>query len=344
MKVSIIIDSYNYQDYLPVSIESALAQTYPDVEVIVVDDGSTDGSVREILRFGNRVEAVLKPNGGQASAFNAGWRRAKGDIILFLDCDDALKPDAVERVVAAWRPGYSKLHFPLTVTDQGLRPAGAMVPRAALPAGNLKAQVLEQGIYVSPPTSGNAFSRQYLEAVLPMPETDWIQAADAYLVALAPLHGEIGAIHTPLGYYRTHEASTTNMAALDTRKLTQLLEYDIRLMCALRTYTERNGLPLGPEAGRSHWLHLKLRLASCRLAGTEHPYPKDRVWKLARRLVRSALSAGELSMGMRAAFAAWAVAVAGLPVPVSGSLVHMAFSPTRRPSLLRMLIGGKGAL
>jgi glycosyltransferase involved in cell wall biosynthesis len=341
MKVSIIIDSYNYQDYLPVAIESALSQTYRDVEVIVVDDGSTDGSVREMLRFGTRIKGVCKPNGGQASAFNAGFRCATGDIILFLDCDDALKPDAVERVVAAWRPEYSKLHFPLLVTNQGLQPSGALIPRAWLPAGDLKASVLANGVYISPPTSGNAFSRAFLEAVMPMPEEEWIQAADSYLIALAALHGQIGRIGMPLGYYRTHNASSTSMAALDPRKLTQLLEYDIRLLAALRTYSEKQGTPLSDDAGRRHWLHLKLRLASCRLAGEAHPYPKDSVWRLARRLVGAALSTRELSPGMRAAFAAWAVGVAGLPQRACTRLVHLAFSPVQRPGVLRLLMGGR---
>ena len=73
--VAIVIDNYNYARYLVAAMESALAQSYDAVSVIVVDDGSSDES-RESLRLGDRVELVLKENGGQASAFNAGSRRA----------------------------------------------------------------------------------------------------------------------------------------------------------------------------------------------------------------------------------------------------------------------------
>src|SRR3954451_20463787 len=94
--VSIVIDNYNYARFLPEAIESALAQTYPDTEVIVVDDGSTDDSREIIASYGSRVRPVLKTNGGQASAFNAGFAASRGDVVLFLDSDDTLFPEAVE--------------------------------------------------------------------------------------------------------------------------------------------------------------------------------------------------------------------------------------------------------
>ena len=69
---SIVITNYNYERYLAEAIESALAQRWADIEVVVVDDGSSDGSRGVIERFGDRVIAVFKENGGQGSAFNAG--------------------------------------------------------------------------------------------------------------------------------------------------------------------------------------------------------------------------------------------------------------------------------
>src|SRR5215211_5807628 len=85
--VSIIITSYNYARFLPAAIESALAQCYPQIEVLVVDDGSTDSS-REIIaqyQSRNRVVPVLKEHGGEASAMNAGFARSQGAIVIFLD-------------------------------------------------------------------------------------------------------------------------------------------------------------------------------------------------------------------------------------------------------------------
>src|SRR6188474_3407037 len=96
--VSVIIDNYNYGRFLREAIDSALGQTYPRVEVIV-DDGSTDDSRAVIAAYGDRVVPVLKENGGQASAFNAGFAASRGELICFLDSDDAFKPEKVAAVV-----------------------------------------------------------------------------------------------------------------------------------------------------------------------------------------------------------------------------------------------------
>src|SRR5215468_3422546 len=97
--VSIVVTSYNYGRYLRAAIDSALGQTYPAVEVIVVDDGSSDDSRDVISEYGDRVRVILKDNGGQASAFNAGFRACDGDIIVYLDSDDVLLPGAVASAV-----------------------------------------------------------------------------------------------------------------------------------------------------------------------------------------------------------------------------------------------------
>src|SRR5215813_6060987 len=96
---SIIIDNYNYGRFLQGAIDSALQQTYTPLEVIVVDDGSTDNSREIIAGYGPRIIPVLKENGGQASAFNAGFRVSRGAVVFFLDSDDLLIPTAVENVV-----------------------------------------------------------------------------------------------------------------------------------------------------------------------------------------------------------------------------------------------------
>jgi glycosyltransferase involved in cell wall biosynthesis len=101
--VSVIIPSYNAELYLREAVESALAQSYPHIEVVVVDDGSTDGTAAVINSFGQRVRAVNKPNGGTASARNAGARAATGVWSVFLDADDRLHPTFVEACLAHLR-------------------------------------------------------------------------------------------------------------------------------------------------------------------------------------------------------------------------------------------------
>src|SRR5258708_31462520 len=85
--VSIVINNYNYARFLSKAIDSALAQTYRNVEVIVVDDGSTHNSVQIIRAYGDRVVPVLKENGDHGSAFNAGFARSQGDPVWFLHAD-----------------------------------------------------------------------------------------------------------------------------------------------------------------------------------------------------------------------------------------------------------------
>src|SRR5690349_4493610 len=90
LRVSIVVVSYNYAEYLLQAVESAILQTYPYTDVVVVDDGSTDGS-RNILRgFGERIRLVLKDHGGETSTVNAGFAASLGDIVMFLDSDDVL--------------------------------------------------------------------------------------------------------------------------------------------------------------------------------------------------------------------------------------------------------------
>src|SRR5947209_373303 len=102
--VSVIVNNYNYGPYLARSIEGALAQTWPRTEVIAVDDASTDGSQEIIARYPRAMPVLKSTNGGQASALNAGFRASSGEIVIFLDADDYLHPDAVEQVIAAWKP------------------------------------------------------------------------------------------------------------------------------------------------------------------------------------------------------------------------------------------------
>jgi glycosyltransferase involved in cell wall biosynthesis len=96
---SVIVNNYNYGRFVQEAIDSALDQSYPLTEVIVVDDGSTDQSREIIARYGDRIIPVFKENGGQASAFNAGFRASRGQVIAFLDADDALFPNVIENAV-----------------------------------------------------------------------------------------------------------------------------------------------------------------------------------------------------------------------------------------------------
>jgi GT2 family glycosyltransferase len=106
--VSIIIPAYNTGRYLEPTIRSALDQTWPDTEVIVVDDGSTDGSLAVARGFeGPRLRVITQQNRGSCAARNAGAQAARGDYLQFLDHDDLLAPDKIVAQLALWRSGLS---------------------------------------------------------------------------------------------------------------------------------------------------------------------------------------------------------------------------------------------
>ncbi|VXD24263.1 glycosyltransferase family 2 protein [Planktothrix paucivesiculata] len=100
--VSVIIPVYNCEKYLAEAIESVLAQTYQPLEIIVVDDGSTDGSAEIAKRFGTTVQYCFQANSGTAAARNRGIELAKGDFFAFLDADDFWVEDKLTNQMAAF--------------------------------------------------------------------------------------------------------------------------------------------------------------------------------------------------------------------------------------------------
>lgn len=92
--VSIVIPAYNHARFLEQALESVLAQTHPAVELIVLDDGSTDGTRGILAKYGNRFRWETQANMGQAATLNKGWHMASGELLGYLSADDYLHPDA----------------------------------------------------------------------------------------------------------------------------------------------------------------------------------------------------------------------------------------------------------
>jgi len=101
--VSVVIPAYNAAWCVGQAIDSALAQSFVDREIIVVDDGSTDDTPRVLAGYGSRIRIVSKPNGGLSSARNAGVAAAQGEFVAFLDADDRWLPAKLARQVALMR-------------------------------------------------------------------------------------------------------------------------------------------------------------------------------------------------------------------------------------------------
>jgi glycosyltransferase involved in cell wall biosynthesis len=215
MRFSIIINNFNYGRFVGQAIESALAVDWWNKETIVVDDGSSDNSRATIEAFGDRIIPIFTANGGQAKAANAGFGRSTGDVVIFLDADDLLLPSVAQQVAAAWHQRIAKVQYGMIFVDQALQPLGVQWPiyTERQTAELVSRSMRQTGDYRSSPTSGNAWSRDFLEEVFPLPTRDhglhWI---DKYLNKLAPFFGDVVSLTSPQCLYRRHADNDSTFA------------------------------------------------------------------------------------------------------------------------------------
>ncbi len=201
MKISVLINNFNYAAYLPACIDSVLAQDYADFEVVVVDDGSTDTSRDIITGYGDRIVAVLKRNGGQASSFNAGFAAATGDIMCLLDSDDTFLPGKLSTLARLYAENGYDWCFDRVTMDEGDEPP----VKLSLTQVDKRA-LMARGKFPSlpVPTSGLSFTRALLAQILPMREATDVVLSDNYLKFAAAYLGRGAVIDTPLTFQRVH--------------------------------------------------------------------------------------------------------------------------------------------
>jgi len=201
--VSIIMPNYNYGAYIGEAIESIIAQTYKNWELIIVDDGSTDNSIEVIEKYKKKepqkIITIYKNNGGQASAFNAGFSRSKGEIICFLDSDDYWFPNKLERILKEHK-NYDFVIHNLMKGDKLYRTFEHYENHFEL--------MTKHGLFdFFVPTSGLTFKRHVLKQIFPIPEPELKICADAYLTRMALYFSTLKIIDEPLGYYRVHSTN-----------------------------------------------------------------------------------------------------------------------------------------
>ena len=260
--VTVVINNHNYAAYLREAIESALNQTYPHLEVVVVDDGSTDSSREVIGGYGGHIVSILKANSGQTSTLNSGFAASHGEVVCFLDADDVLLPTALEHAVEQFREGVVKVHWPLRVVDADGTPNGRLKPGDRLPGGDLRDVVIRDGpdSPVWAPTSGNAWARTFLAQIMPIPEMERALAigsasADAYLSMLAPLFGRVGRLAEPHALYRVHGQNDHSCMPFERRLDRDLKLFEWRAVVLARFCGERD-LKVDPSQWARHcWFH-----------------------------------------------------------------------------------------
>ena len=247
--VSIIINNYNYGRFLKEAIDSALHQTYGNIEVIVVDDGSTDNSREIIAGYGTRVVAVFKENGGQGSAYNAGFFQSHGQVICNLDADDTLIPTAMASIIPFFEDENTvKVQWPLWVVDSSGAHTKEITTKWTPPQGDLKEFVLREGpFYDFNLHVGCAMRRSFLEKVFPMPEPPYRNGGDVYLTTLAPIFGEIRNFKEPLGTYRAHGANNYYGRELDEKRVRNYITRFEANCNALEQYAKKLGFAADPQ-------------------------------------------------------------------------------------------------
>lgn len=199
--VSIVIPAYNGAAFLVESVKSVLEQDYPNIELLVFDDGSSDGTVELLESFGERFYWESHENIGQSSTLNKGWRMAKGEILSYLSVDDILEPEAVRESVKALveNPDIVLSYGDYTLIDV----KGQVLRQVKAPDFNYREMLSK---IVVQPGPGVFFRRSGFDLIGGW-DTSLRQVPDfEYWIRLG-LIGEFRHLHKSLARFRVHEGS-----------------------------------------------------------------------------------------------------------------------------------------
>jgi glycosyltransferase involved in cell wall biosynthesis len=236
-RVSIVICNFNYAHFISEAIESALAQRVPAHEVIVVDDGSTDGSVEVARRHASRIRLITQANGGQLSAYNTGFAEVTGDVVIFLDSDDRLLPNATEEVARAFHAAdVMRVQYKLELIDAKGQPQGTVIP-SVQDEGDLSATVRSGVLFLASPGSGNAYRVSALARLMPLPVTaEERHGADFFAGFGSAMLGRVKSLPVVLAQYRVHKAHDAESLCFGNARLgmseTQMLQSRYRRLKA----------------------------------------------------------------------------------------------------------------
>lgn len=336
--ISIVITSYNYARFLRASIDSALSQSYP-CEVIVVDDGSTDESVDIIKSYGNRVRFFPKENGGEASAMWEGFTQARFDTVIFLDSDDILYPSCAETILPYIDKHVSKIQYRLDKIDshgKNLLMPFPYFPENMSPEDVLR-MVLTSGYYPAPVNTGIAYSRTYLEKVLPVQDVRFRDNADGYLTVLAPIYGQVISLDHVLGAYRVHDSNFwTNDARLD--RYSMYVAHELARQELFVLHAQRTGLISSLDAVFKNMMHLENRMLSLRLSPKNHPVIDERRLLLFIRSIYNVLICRDFLVRGRILWIMYITLICWIPVSLLPALVAKARGSQRRARWATLLI------
>ena len=204
LTVSLIIPTYNRASLLPNAIDSVLTQTRVPDEIIVVDDGSTDNTIKVLEPYQPRVKVLRQTNQGPSASRNSGLRAATGDLIAFLDSDDTLTTDSVEKRASLLEhyAEYDVVYSNVMMTELSGRPQAFPGVR---PSGSVFYQVAQNHLMA---IHGFMFRRSCLDIVGLFDETLSSSVDYDFWVRMA-CHCSFLFLDEPLAHYRVHEGMMT---------------------------------------------------------------------------------------------------------------------------------------
>lgn len=320
--VSIIIPCHNAERWVGAAIESALGQTYPNTEVIVVDDGSTDRSLSAIKQFDSKITWRSTSNRGPCAARNTGLAAARGAWIQFLDADDLLHPGKVHHSLKACdiHPTVEFVWAPhMNINEQFLSSA---CRNEGPEAGDLRVAVSDQALAAPYAPALAMFRRSFLDRVGPWNESlrRWVDLE--YHSRIAALMPSYAIVDKPLYFYRQHSGDRISNSNANHSNIERAL------VSLTRARANLEASNLLPEAYKSYlWpFYLQLALSSA----------KNRDKKMFLQLMETAADVRRsLKFQVKCSIGAGCARLFGLKVTMAivDTMLPVAGSKARRPLL-----------
>jgi glycosyltransferase involved in cell wall biosynthesis len=212
--ISVIVPSLNQGTYIGETLDSIIDQDRPDVEVIVVDGGSTDSTLEVLRSYGDRIAWTSEPDRGQSDAINKGLQRARGDILCYLNSDDVLEPGSLSLVTRYFvdHPDSAWLFGRCRIIDASGRPTRALVEKYKAAWGRYARSRLSLSVLNYIPQPATFWRASAMQVVGPIDES--LYYAMDYDLWLRLSHVSVpGFIDAYLASFRLHEASKTSKGA-----------------------------------------------------------------------------------------------------------------------------------
>lgn len=345
MLVSIIITNFNYEKFVETAIESALALQWDHIEVIVVDDGSTDRSPDIIEAFVPRITLLRQEHAGQRIAYNTGFKASQGELIVFLDADDTLEPSIIREVAPLVAKGVAKIQVQMNIIDSAGVSVGSHFPQYKIipTPESIRAWYLCSGSYPTPPGSGNLYTRSYLEKLFPLDDSCG-EAGDSACIAAAPLLGDVHSIPKPLVNYRVHGANDGAFSQLVVDRFAREVTRALKCFDYAKRTAVRAGLGFAPDAIMKSTIVLPYRISSFRLTPEIHPIRNDsRLRILADAWQGFTTPQGQTSTS-NLVIGVWAMLALSLPLFAARRLILWRFSVVARPKVIRRVLQMAGVL